>query len=284
MNRSKTKRKLLLMGRSGAGKTSMRSMIFANYTANDTVRLLPTIDAETVHLSFLGNSILNVWDCGGQGGFYDNYFRTMSGTIFQEVSVLICVLDCQSQGVIRQGDIDAMVNSVEHLSEKSPTAKVFVMIHKVDMWDSKTDSERKEEVRMFKTTIAESLSIKNIKQSLIDQIVYHETTIFNESLYEAWSNVIHELVPNMPIYKHRIENFCKEIGADEITLFEKQTYLPFISYTKEQVPKNRKRNEITTEQLKTMSHITVGANMTRTNKKKPMNFTLKTKNFHLYLQ
>ena len=33
------KHKVLLMGRSGSGKTSMRSIIFANYLARDTSRL-----------------------------------------------------------------------------------------------------------------------------------------------------------------------------------------------------------------------------------------------------
>ncbi len=33
------KRKVLLMGRSGSGKSSMRSIIFANYLARDTRRL-----------------------------------------------------------------------------------------------------------------------------------------------------------------------------------------------------------------------------------------------------
>lgn len=37
------KRKVLLMGRSGSGKTSMRSIIFANYIARDTRRLGATI-------------------------------------------------------------------------------------------------------------------------------------------------------------------------------------------------------------------------------------------------
>ncbi len=34
-----TRKKVLLMGKSGSGKTSMRSIIFANYVARDTRRL-----------------------------------------------------------------------------------------------------------------------------------------------------------------------------------------------------------------------------------------------------
>ncbi len=33
------RKKVLLMGKSGSGKTSMRSIIFANYIARDTRRL-----------------------------------------------------------------------------------------------------------------------------------------------------------------------------------------------------------------------------------------------------
>jgi Ras-related GTP-binding protein A/B len=37
-----SQKKVLLMGKSGAGKTSMRSIIFANYLARDTMRFSPT--------------------------------------------------------------------------------------------------------------------------------------------------------------------------------------------------------------------------------------------------
>ena len=53
--------------KSGSGKTSMRSIIFANYIARDTMRLGATIDVEHSHVKFLGNLVLNLWDCGGQG-------------------------------------------------------------------------------------------------------------------------------------------------------------------------------------------------------------------------
>lgn len=76
------------MGKSGSGKTSMRSIIFANYIAKDTRRLGATsinifinyinkyiiitvtiiifsVDVEHSHVRFLGNLVLNLWDCGG---------------------------------------------------------------------------------------------------------------------------------------------------------------------------------------------------------------------------
>ena len=65
MDTRKRKRKVLLMGKSGSGKSSMRSIIFSNYVAKDVRRLGATIDVEHSHVKFIGNLTLNLWDCGG---------------------------------------------------------------------------------------------------------------------------------------------------------------------------------------------------------------------------
>jgi len=46
-----SKKKVLLMGKSGSGKTSMRSIIFANFIARDTRRLGPTMEVSPGHYS-----------------------------------------------------------------------------------------------------------------------------------------------------------------------------------------------------------------------------------------
>ena len=63
--KQKQKQKVLLMGKSGAGKSSMRNIIFSNYVAKDVRRLGATIDVETSRVKFLGHLDLNLWDCGG---------------------------------------------------------------------------------------------------------------------------------------------------------------------------------------------------------------------------
>jgi hypothetical protein len=65
MDTRKKKKKVLLMGKSGSGKSSMRSIIFSNYVAKDVRRLGATIDVEHSHAKFMGNLTLNLWDCGG---------------------------------------------------------------------------------------------------------------------------------------------------------------------------------------------------------------------------
>lgn len=86
-----SKKKVLLMGMSGSGKTSMRSIIFADYMAKDTMRLGPTFGVEHDDVVFLGNLTLTLWDCGGQDKFMATYFESQKNTIFRNVEVLIYV-------------------------------------------------------------------------------------------------------------------------------------------------------------------------------------------------
>jgi Ras-related GTP-binding protein A/B len=75
MDRGKRQRqrKVLLMGRSGAGKSSMRSIIFSNYVAKDVRRLGATVDVEHSNIKFMGNLMLNLWDCGGSDQLHTLY-------------------------------------------------------------------------------------------------------------------------------------------------------------------------------------------------------------------
>lgn len=59
------KKKVLLMGKSGSGKTSMRNIIFSNVVAKDVRRLGATIEVDDKRIKFLGNLVLDLWDCGG---------------------------------------------------------------------------------------------------------------------------------------------------------------------------------------------------------------------------
>ena len=84
---AENRKKVLLMGKSGSGKTSMRSIIFANYLARETQRLNPTLDVQHNSVRFLGSLMLNLWDCGGQDAFYESYFNSQREATFRNVAV-----------------------------------------------------------------------------------------------------------------------------------------------------------------------------------------------------
>ena len=88
-------KKLLLMGSEGAGKTSMHSVIFANYPTKNTHKIGYTTDRKEYQIHFMGNLTFSLWDCGGQDTFMENYFMVQRETIFKNVQVVIYVFDIE---------------------------------------------------------------------------------------------------------------------------------------------------------------------------------------------
>lgn len=210
------KKKVLLMGKSGSGKTSMRSIIFANYIARDTRRLGATIDVEHSHIRFLGNLVLNLWDCGGQEAFMENYFASQRDNIFRNVEVLIYVFDVESREL--EKDMHYYQSCLEAILQNSPEAKVFCLVHKMDLvHEEQRDSifhEREDD-------------LKRLSKPL--QCTCFATSIWDETLYKAWSSIVYQLIPNVQQLETNLAHFANAIDAEEILLFERATFL-VISY------------------------------------------------------
>lgn len=89
------------------------------------------VDVEHHHIRFLGNLVLNLWDCGGQFRYYEKYFDEQRDTIFRNVEVLIYVFDIDSGD--REQDILLFDGVLEAMEQNSPDALIFVLIHKMDL-------------------------------------------------------------------------------------------------------------------------------------------------------
>lgn len=216
------------MGKSGSGKTSMRSIIFANYIARDTRRLGPTMEVEHSHVRFLGNLALNIWDCGGQELFMENYFTSQRDQIFRNVEVLIYVFDVESREV--QKDYQYYQSCLEALMQNSPEAKIFCLIHKMDLVQ-----EDKEQIFRGREE-----DIKRFTQPL--QCTCYKTSIWDETLYKAWSSIVYKLIPNVEQLEMSLQQFADVIDADEVLLFEKATFL-VISHCQRKAHKDSHRFE-----------------------------------------
>lgn len=52
-----------------------------------------------------------------------------------------------------------------------------------------------------------------------------QTSIWDETLYKAWSQIVHELISNAEQLNKSLTEFADVTEADEILLFEKKTFL-----------------------------------------------------------
>lgn len=207
-----SKKKVLLMGKSGSGKTSMRSIIFANYLARDTMRLSPTLDVEHSHVRFLGDLTLNLWDCGGQDAFYEKYFDSQRNHIFSKVELLIYIFDIESRNM--EQDLEYYRSSVQALAEYSPEANLYILIHKMDLVPE-----------------AQRLNVFDQRKKVIlsnadyFKPTFFMTSIWDETLYRAWSSIVHSLIPNAGLIEKQLDEFGKAVRATEVVLFERATFL-----------------------------------------------------------
>lgn len=200
------------MGKSGSGKTSMRSIIFANYIARDTRRLGATIDVEHSHVRFLGNLVLNLWDCGGQEAFMENYFASQKDTIFRNVEVLIYVFDVESREL--EKDLHYYQSCLEAILQNSAEAKIFCLVHKMDL----VPEEQRE--RIFRLRQED---LNRLSKPL--ECVCFKTSIWDETLYKAWSSIVYTLIPNVQQLESNLQQFTNIIDANEVLLFERATFL-----------------------------------------------------------
>ncbi|PPR06425.1 hypothetical protein CVT26_004837 [Gymnopilus dilepis] len=244
---------VLLMGASGSGKTSMRSLIFSNNPASLTARLGATIDVEQNHVRFLGDLILNLWDLGGQDSFMDSYLTTQRATIFQHVGVMIYVFDVESREMGK--DLEYFRDCMAGLKQYSPEAAVFLLVHKMDLV-----REPRQPTFLKKKQELEEASGDT-------PVSVFGTSIFDESLYRAWSNIVHTLIPNAAVLSKHLTTFANACSATEVILFERTTFLVIATSSpssslnsseleegSERCPMEPKRYERTSELIKAFKH------------------------------
>ena len=144
-----------------------------------------------------------------------NYFESQKEHIFKNAMVLIYVMSVAvSHGPDKEKELLYFRNSVENLRALSPQSKVFCLIHKFDLIPpadrEATFTRQCEEL----TEIAGPTKVE-----------FFQTSIWDETLYRAWSRIVHSLVPNSDALEHQLGEIADTMAADEVVLFEKATFL-----------------------------------------------------------
>jgi len=136
--------------------------------------------------------VQNLWDCGGQNNFTDNYLSAQKDTIFTNVAVLIYVFDITSHEW--ESDMQYFEEILAALRENSGEAGVWVLVNKMDLVD-KDDPERKkfaqkkEEILRVDKAVMEKEKDKERAQGKGLLRVF-PTTIWDESLYKVCLRLI----------------------------------------------------------------------------------------------
>ena len=213
----------------------MRSVIFANCLAPDTARLNATYRIEHREVRFLGQLVLDLWDCGGQDGFMEAYLNTDSGIaadgrvdasrqrVFDNAQALVYVLDVESRDDPK--DAAYFQRTVAALHRVSPQAQLYVLAHKMDL----VPQERR--TALFRSLVAR---LRQLAQPMAVTAAF-ATSIWDESLYAAWSAIVCAFLPHREALQTGLAQFGEVCEAVEVVLFERATFLVIASATAEDI-------------------------------------------------
>ena len=215
-------RKLLMMGCKNAGKTSIHSMLFSDFTAYQTRSIPFTTNINESNVMFLGYK-LRINDCGGQHDLMSHYVRDVPHQVFTDVQFLVYVFDIQFKSEER--DFETYNEIVKSLIMYSEKAKIFVLLHKLDLIAT---NKRAEIFDKYKS------KIKSVtpNEYLVD---IFGTSIWNESLYYAWSIIIKNIIPDIKFFNTILSSMAQLIECEEMIVVEKSSFLIIGSYTRDAV-------------------------------------------------
>lgn len=206
------KPRILLMGLQRSGKSSIQRVVFGKMPPNDTLYLESTtkIQKEDISRSFID---FQIWDFPGQVDFFDEltYDRHY---IFGTAGALIFVIDAQDD---YSEALHRLFNTVTSAYEQNPNITFEVLIHKVDGLsdDYKIDTQRDVQQRMS-DALADA-QLENIHLS------YYLTSIYDNSIYEAFSKIIQKLIRELPTLENLLNVLCSNSGIDKAYLFDTLT-------------------------------------------------------------
>jgi Ras-related GTP-binding protein A/B len=144
----------------------------------------------------------------------ENYLTHSRSHVFGSVAVLIFVFDIESREFA--ADVINYGNIIRALEECSPGAKVFCLIHKMDLvqagWRMQLFEQRAEHIRAA-------------SEGFRDTVEFFPTSIWDQSLYKAWTQIIYFLIPNAGTIENLLEQLAEVIHAREVILYERTTCL-----------------------------------------------------------
>ena len=102
------------------------------------------------------------------------------------------------------------------------------------------------------------------------------TSIWEISIYNAWSNILGSFMPNKDKIKQLLNKYCQACQADEVVLFERNTFLYISSFNNKNF-KDNERFERISEEMKKFK------NICQKDSKKFNHFLIKNVKNYIYL-
>lgn len=198
---------ILLMGLRRGGKSSICKVVFHNMQPLDTLYLESTSKPTSELFSSLID--LSVMELPGQLNYFEPNYD--SERLFSSIGALVYVIDSQDEYL---NAITNLSRIVEFAYKVNPAINIEVLIHKIDglSEDYRIDAQRD----IMQRTGDEFLDLG------LDgvQVSFYLTSIFDHSIYEAFSRIVQRLIPELPYLENMLDNLVQHSSIEKLFLFD----------------------------------------------------------------
>ncbi|KAJ1732701.1 hypothetical protein LPJ61_001924 [Coemansia biformis] len=204
-------RRVMFMGLPRSGKTSIIKVVLDNEQAYDTLGLLSTTQ-RTEHRMMPG---ITVYDFPGIDDYAESQYIVLNPDIYEgEHTSLVFVVDSQSD---IQSAITALFSVMRTAQSVNPHIPINVFINKIDGLSEELKQDIQHDIQQ---RVLKNMSFENLN---CDHMHFLLTTIYSESIKEAFSKVIQYLVPQHSSLEAIINSFCSKSSLDKVLLIDFST-------------------------------------------------------------
>ncbi|XP_052546422.1 LOW QUALITY PROTEIN: ras-related GTP-binding protein D [Tympanuchus pallidicinctus] len=206
---TEVKPRILLMGLRRSGKSSIQKVVFHKMSPNETLFLESTnkICREDVSNSSFVN--FQIWDFPGQIDFFDPTFDYEM--IFRGTGALIFVIDSQDDYMEALARLHLTVTRAYKVN---PDINFEIFIHKVDGLSDDHKIETQRDIHQRANDDLADAGLEKIHLS------FYLTSIYDHSIFEAFSKVVQKLIPQLPTLENLLNIFISNSGIEKAFLFD----------------------------------------------------------------
>ncbi|CAN3374514.1 hypothetical protein DIURU_001360 [Diutina rugosa] len=198
---------ILLMGLRRGGKSSICKVVFHNMQPLDTLYLESTSKPTTEHFSSLID--LSVMELPGQLNYFEPTYD--SERIFASVGALVYVIDSQDEYLNALTNLSMII---EYAYKVNPAINIEVLIHKVDGLSEEYRIDAQRDIMQRTGDELLELGLEGV------QVSFYLTSIFDHSIYEAFSRIVQKLIPELPSLENMLDQLVVHSSIDKVFLFD----------------------------------------------------------------
>ena len=190
------KPRVLIMGLQRSGKSSIQKVVFHKMAPNETLFLESTNKIIKDDIQTSSFVFFTIYNLPGQLDLFDLHFDI--DELLRGCDALVFVIDAQDE---YHGALNKLHMTVVRAYKLNSNIKFEVFIHKVDCL---SDEDKIQVQRDIHQRVTDNLTDAGFDSIFLS---FHLTSIYDHSIFEAFSKVVQKLIPQMPTLENLLDLF-----------------------------------------------------------------------------